>query len=141
MWHFKRNRQHSLPLKKNGEDPENDIQGSFSKKILIMLFKFCENMYGWKSMWKYMLWYLNNSFRCLHTITKQSLNYFIFQVGKWKCQGTLKVYTCTCFVWRWWLVEWKLRPLRFGYTGLFCLVCLLVLHSQLINFLGCWLFK
>lgn len=47
-----------------------------------------------------MLRCLNNSFHYLHTITKQSLNYLYSKWGSGsaKCQGTLKVYTCTCFV-------------------------------------------
>ena len=45
----------------------------FGKRFLVMLFKFCGNICGWKSVWKYMLWCLNNNFRCLNTITKWGL--------------------------------------------------------------------
>ena len=34
--------------------------GPFDKRFLITLFKFCENICEWKSVWKYVLWYLNN---------------------------------------------------------------------------------
>ena len=43
------------------------IKGPFDKRFLVMLFKFCENTCEWKSMWKYVLWCLNNNFHCLNT--------------------------------------------------------------------------
>ena len=49
------------------------MEDLFSKRFLIMLFKFCRNMYGWKNMWKYILWCLNNNFHYFNTvITKQA---------------------------------------------------------------------
>ena len=47
-------------------------KGPFGKRFLVMLFKFCGNICGWKSVWKYVLWCLNNNFSCLNTVTKHS---------------------------------------------------------------------
>ena len=31
------------------------VKGLFGKRFLVTLFKFCENTYEWKSVWKYVL--------------------------------------------------------------------------------------
>ena len=41
------------------------------KKFLITLFKFYENIYEIKNMWKNILWYLNKNFNYLNPLIKQ----------------------------------------------------------------------
>ena len=41
------------------------------KKFLITLFKFYENIYEIKNMWKNILWYLNNNFNYLNPLIKR----------------------------------------------------------------------